>query len=136
MSSIGDVYDDLSLKYCILLVTIDSFADPLQQVNFTMDSSVSMLYYPSTAVTQASVSDNDIHWTNDRVQDGEEKVYSIEYPNPADLNTLFSDVGGGVQTFSCFYRMSPVTLLGSLQLALKGKFIEMDDKPYYVRRCS
>ena len=97
---------------------------------------MSLLYYPSTAITEASVSDSDIHWTNDKVQDGEEKVYSPEYPNPADLNTLFSDVGGGVQTFSCFYRMSPVTLLGSLQLALKGKFIEMDDKPYYVRRCS
>ena len=102
------------------LVTIDNLADPLQQVNFTMDSSVSMLYYPSTVVTQASVSDNDIHWTNEKVQDGEEKLYSIEYPNPADLNAVFSNVGGGVPRFSCFYKMSPVTLLGSLQLALKG----------------
>ena len=108
------------------LVTIDNLADPLQQVNFTMDSSVSMLYYPSTAVTQASVSDNDIHWTNEKVQDGEEKLYAIEYPNPADLNAVFSNVGGGVQTFSCFYKMSPVTLLGSLQLALKGmSFIQI-----------
>ena len=115
---------NLSLKYCILLVTIDSFADPLQLVNFTMVSSVSWLYHPSIAVTQASVSDSDIHWTNDIVQNGEDKVYSPEYPNPANLNTLFSDVGAGVHTFSCFYRMSPVTLLGSLQLALRGKLIE------------
>ena len=93
------------------LVTIDKLADPLQQVNFTMDSSVSMLYYPSTEVTQASVSDNDIHWTNEKV--GEEKLYAIEYPNPADLNAVFSNVGGGIRTFSCFYKMSPVTLLGS-----------------------
>ena len=83
---------------------------------------MSMLYYPSTEVTQASVSDSDIHWTNDEVQDGEEKEYSPEYSNPADLNTVFSNVGGGVQTFSCFYKLSPVTLLGSLQLALKGNF--------------
>ena len=116
------------------LVRIDSFADPLQQVNFSMDSSVSMLYYPSSIITHPSISDSDIHWTNDIVQDGEEKVYSLEYPNPADLTTLFSDVGAGIQTFSCFYRMSLVTLLGSLQLALKGKFIEMEDMHYYVRK--
>ena len=79
-----------------------------------------MLYYPSSAITQASVSDSDIHWTNDIVQDGEDKIYTLEYPNPVDLNTIFSNVGGGVHIFSCFYRMSPVTLLGSLQLALKG----------------
>ena len=83
---------------------------------------MSWLYYPSSAVTQASISDNDIHWTNDVVVNGEDKVYSLEYPNPADLSTFLSDVGGGVHTFSCFYRMSLVTLLGSLQLALKGNF--------------
>ena len=79
-----------------------------------------MLYYPSSAITQASVSDSDIHWTNDVVISGEDKEYSQEYPNPADLKTVFSNVGGGIQTFSCFYRMSPVTLVGSVQLALKG----------------
>ena len=103
-----------------ILVQIDSLDDPLQQVNFTVDSPMSMLYYPSSAVGQTSVSHRDIHWTTDTAIDGEEKSYSSEYPNPADLNTVFSNVGGGLQTFSCFYRMSPVTLLGSLQLALKG----------------
>ena len=102
------------------LVTIDSLADPLQQVNFTMDSSVSMLYYPSSAIIQASISDSDIHWTNVLVQNGEDKVFPLEYPNPADLNRIFSNVGGGIHTLSCFYRLSPVTLLGSLQLAFKG----------------
>ena len=102
------------------LVTIDSLADPLQQVNFTIDSSVSMLYYPSSAIIHASISDSHIHWTNVLVQNGEDKVYPLEYPNPADLNRIFSNVGGGIHTLSCFYRLSPVTLLGSLQLALKG----------------
>ena len=87
-----------------------------------MDSPVSFLYYPSSSITQASVSDSDIHWTNDVVVSGEDKEYSQEYPNPADLKTVFADVGGGLQTFSCFYRMSPVTLLGTLQIALKGNF--------------
>ena len=94
---------------------------------------MSWLYYPSSAIAQTSISDRDIHWTSDIVQDGEDKVYNIEYPNPADLNTIFSNIGGGVHTLSCFYRMSPVTLLGNLQLALKGKFIELADTQYYIR---
>ena len=61
-----------------------------------------------------------IHWTSDVVVEGEEWVYSTEYTNPADLNTVFSNVGAGVHILSCFYRMSPVTLLGKLQLELKG----------------
>ena len=101
---------------------VDGLDDPLQQVNFTANSPMSLLYYPSSSITQTSVSDNDIHWTNDVVVSGEDKVYSQEYPNPADLNSVFSNVGGGLQTFSCFYRMSPVTLLGTLQIALKGIF--------------
>ena len=101
---------------------VKSFNDPLQQVNFTADLPVSLLYYPSSSITQASVSDSDIHWTNDVVVSGEDKVYSQEYPNPADLKIVFAYAGGGIQTFSCFYKMSPVTLLGSVQLALKGNF--------------
>ena len=105
-----------------VVVRIESLDDPLQQVNFTVDSPASLLYYPSSSIAQASVSDSDIHWTNDVVLNGEDKEYSQVYPNPADLNSVFSNVGGGLQTFSCFYKMSPVTLLGSLQLALKGNF--------------
>ena len=85
-----------------------------------MNSALSQLYYPSIAITQTSVSDSDIQWTNDVVESGDDKVYTLEYPNPVDLNTVFSNVGVGVQTFSCFYRMSPVTLLGSVQLVLRG----------------
>ena len=101
------------------LVAIDNLDDPFQRVNFTVDSPVSLLYYPSSAI-QTSLSDRDINWTTDTFIDGEDKSYSSEYPNPADLNTVFSNVGRGVHTFSCFYRMSPMTLVGSLQLALKG----------------
>ena len=101
---------------------VESFNDPLQLVNFTVDSPVSFLYYPSSSIAHASVTDSDINWTNNVVVSGEDKVYSQQYPNPADLKTVFSKVGGGLQTFSCFYRMSPVTLLGSVQLALKGNF--------------
>ena len=111
---------DRCLNTLYTLVTIGSLVDPLQQVNFTLDSYMSMLYYPSSAITHALISNSDIHWTNVLVQNGEEEVYSLEYPNPADLSIIFSNVGGGIHTLSCYYRMSPVTLLGSLQLALKG----------------
>ena len=111
------------LQYCPYLARIDSLDDPLQQVSYVLDSPVSWLYYPSSATTGASISDRDIHWTADVVVDGEDKMFNKEYPNPADMNTVFFDVGGGVHTFSCFHRMSPVTVLGSLQLALKGKII-------------
>ena len=82
---------------------------------------MSWLYFPSSVITRASISDKDILWTTDVVVVGD-KMFNKEYPNPADMNTVFSNVGGGVHTFSCFYRMSPVTLLGSLQLGLKGNF--------------
>ena len=81
---------------------------------------MSWLYYPSSAIAQTSISDGDIHWTASKVINGEDKIFNEEYPNPVDSNTVFSNVGGGVQEFSCFYRMSPVTLLGSVRLTLKG----------------
>ena len=90
-----------------------------------MNSPLSQLYYPSSAITQASVSDSDIQWTNDVVENEDDKSYTLEYPNPVDLNTVFSNVGGGQQTFSCFYRMSPVKLLGSVQLALRGNLYKI-----------
>ena len=84
---------------------------------------MSWLYYPSSAIAQTSISDGDIHWTASKVINGEDRIFNEEYPNPVDSNTVFSNVGGGVQEFSCFYRMSPVTLLGSVRLALKGTSI-------------
>ena len=74
-----------------------------------------MLYY-----SNANIPDISLRWTTDTVTDGADTQYSIEYPNPVLLSRVFSDVGGGVHTLSCFYRMSPVTLLGSLMLIIRG----------------
>ena len=92
-----------------------NFDSPSQQVDYIVGSTNSLLYY-----SDALIPDSSLRWTTETVTDGTDTQYSIEYANPVLLSTVFSDVGVGVQTFSCFYRMSPVTLVGSLQLAIKG----------------
>ena len=55
------------------------------------------------------------------VEDGETDRYSDnEFPNPVEISTVFSAIGTGVHTMNAFYRMSPVTLLGSVKLTIKG----------------
>ena len=100
------------------VVTIHNFEDNLQLVPFTAGSTVAMLYYSHNDI-QANIPDGEIHWTTDVVVKGEEWVYSTEYTNPADLNTVFSNVGAGVHILSCFYRMSPVTLLGNITVRIE-----------------
>ena len=92
-----------------------NFDSPSQQVDYTVGSTISLLYY-----SDANIPDSSLRWTTETVTNGADKKYSIEYENPVPLSKVFSDVGAGVQTFSCFYRMSPVTLAGSLQLAIRG----------------
>ena len=94
-----------------------NFDSPSQQVDYTVGSTNSLLYY-----SDANIPDSSLRWTTDTVTNGADTQYSIVYANPVLLSTVFSDVGAGVQTFSCFYRMSPVTLVGSLQLAIRGMF--------------
>ena len=101
--------------YILLLVVIQNFDSPTQQVNYTAGDTSSTLYY-----SQASIPDSSLRWTTDTVTDGADTQYSIEYPNPVLLSRVFSDVGGGVHTLSCFYRMSPVSLVGSLMLIIRG----------------
>ena len=97
------------------LVEVMNFDSPSQQVDYTVGSTSSLLYY-----SEANIPDTSLRWTTETVTNGADVQYSIEYTNPVPLSTVFSDVGAGVQTFSCFYRMSPVTLVGSLQLAIRG----------------
>ena len=92
-----------------------NFDSPSQQINYAVGSTNSLLYY-----FDANIPDSSLRWTTETVTNGTDTQYSIEYANPVLLSTVFSDVGAGVQTFSCFYRMSPVTLVGSLQLAIRG----------------
>ena len=102
------------------LVEIPNFQSPSQQVDYIVGTTSSLLYY-----SVANIPDTSLRWTTETVTDGTDTQYSIEYPNPVPLSTVFSDVGAGVQTFSCFYRMSPVTLVGSLQLAIRGMLISL-----------
>ena len=83
-----------------------------------MGSTTFVLFY-----IQSNVPDNSLRWTTDTVSNGDNQQYSVEYTNPVDLRLLLSESGTGVSRLSCFYRMSPVTLLGSLQITIRGKRI-------------
>ena len=56
------------------------------------------------------------------MEDGETKTFDNEFPNPVEISTVFSAIGTGVHTMTAFYRMSLVTQLGSVKLAIKGKY--------------
>ena len=81
-----------------------------------MGYTISVLFYTS------NVPNNSLRWTTDTVSNGDNQQYNFEYTNPVDLSVLFSDSGTGVSRLSC-YRMSPITLLGSLQLTIRGKWM-------------
>ena len=81
--------------------------------NYTVGST-QILLYPNDNVKES------IKWTPEEVQDGDTKQYNLEFPNPVEFSTVFSAIGTGVHTMTAYYRMSPVTLIGSVELAIKG----------------
>ena len=84
-------------------------------LNYTVGS-IQILYYSNDDFKESS------KWTPDVVKDGDTDTYSIEFPNPVEISTIFSVIGTGVHTMTVFYRMSPVTILRSVELAIKGLF--------------
>ena len=82
-------------------------------LNYTVGS-IEILYYPDDNIKES------IKWTPEEVQDGDEKQYNDEFPNPVEFSTVFSAIGTGVHTMTAYYRMSPVRMIGSVKLAIKG----------------
>ena len=76
--------------------------------------SIQILYYPNDDFKEST------KWTPDDVKDGDSDPYSIEFPNPVEISTVFSAIGTGVHTMTAFDRMRPVTLIGSVELTIKG----------------
>ena len=68
----------------------------------------------------SNVPDVTLLWTTKSITDGDTAVHDAEYHNPVELGSVFSQVGTGMLLFTCFYGMSPVTVLGSLQLDIRG----------------
>ena len=66
-------------------------------------------------------------WTTEYATDGDTFVYDTEFHNPVELDSVFAQVGTGLIHFTCFYRMSPVTVLGSLQLDIRGNICTFID---------
>ena len=83
------------------------------QLNYIVGT-IEILYYSNDDFRESA------KWTPDNVKDDDTDPYSIEFPNPVEISTVFSAIGTGVHTMTAFYRMSPVTLLGSVELAIKG----------------
>ena len=104
--------------HSILVVIIDKFEFPSQQVDYTVGSTNSLLYY-----SHANITDSALHWTIDTAN-GTDIQYRFEYTNPVLLSSVFSDVGAGVHKFSCFYGINLVTAVGSIQLAIRGKYYQ------------
>ena len=89
-------------------------SNPLILLNYTVGS-IQILYYPNDDFREST------KWTPDNVKDGETKIYDNEFPNPVEISTVFSVIGTGVHTITVFYRMSPVTLIGIVELEIRGK---------------
>ena len=83
-------------------------------LNYTVGS-IQILYHPNDDFKDST------RWTTDDVRGGDTDPYSIEFPNPVEMSTVFAAIGTGVHTMTAFYRMSPVTLIRSAELTIKGK---------------
>ena len=66
-----------------------------------------------------NVSLTSIRWTTDIVQNGDTDTI-LEFYNNVDISDVFAQLGSGAYTFSCFYRQSPITVIGNLSLNMKG----------------
>ena len=97
-------------------IYVDNITDFSQPISSVLGSSLLLYHF------DASVTDNQIRWTTERVDPEVVKKYDPEFENPVPLSTVFSDVGGGRHDLTCFYRNSPATVLGVIDLSLKGMY--------------
>ena len=70
--------------------------------------------------TDAGIADNTIRWTPDTILPNEDRIYTPEFGNPVCLNEVFNSVGSGDFRLTSFYRMSPVSVLGSVNLDIRS----------------
>ena len=45
-----------------------------------------------------------------------------EFYNPVSINDVFNSIGSGAILLSCFYRQSPVTIVGDTSIDMKGVY--------------
>ena len=87
-----------------------------ETVSYT-SGSPAMLYY-----TNASIPNSLIRWTTESVMEGDNRIFNPEFTNPFPMSLLFSDVGAGRHTLTCFYRNSPAMVLGQTELSVRGTY--------------
>ncbi|KAI6658182.1 Macrophage mannose receptor 1-like [Oopsacas minuta] len=86
-----------AIQINIDLITVISNFDSQLQVEYLVISPASKIYYSNN---NNGIPGSMIRWMTDIVKDAEDITYSIEYPNPVLLSTVFSNVGTGVYVFS------------------------------------
>ena len=79
-----------------------------------------ILHYNPPENTNAGIADRTIRWTSDTILPNEDRIYTFEFGNPVSWNEVFNSVGLGDFRLTSFYRMSPVSVLGSVNLAIRG----------------
>ena len=99
------------MRFCIVVSNEDLDGD--DNVTYIKGDSLTLFYH------NPNVSLFSIHWTTDRVKNGDTDTI-LEFYNNIDISDVFAQLGSGAYTFSCFYRQSPITVVGSLNLNMKG----------------
>ncbi|KAI6650359.1 hypothetical protein LOD99_6036 [Oopsacas minuta] len=100
------------------IITLDDFNSTIE-IGYTAGSPT-MLYYENI---DSTIADSSIRWTPERVLTSEDRIYSPEFGNPVSLDEVFSVVGSGDFVLRCFYRMSPATVLGGVNLDIRDSVV-------------
>ena len=107
---------NLSIIYFYHFIVTKTDFDNLLANTYTAGAPT-ILFYNNTDV---SIIDSTIRWTPDTIVPNEDKEYALEFGNPVSLNEVFNSVGTGNFRLTCFYRMSPSIVLGSVNLDIRG----------------
>ena len=87
-----------------------------QNINFVVGQNLVLFFQNVNISVQA------IRWGIGAVS-ADSTSFLKEYLNPVNINKVFNDFVSGAYELSCFYRESPITIVGSLALNLRGKIL-------------
>ena len=87
-----------------------------QNINFVVGQNLVLFFQNVIINVQA------IRWGIGAVS-ADSTSFLKEYLNPVNINKVFNDFGSGAHKLSCFYRESPITIVGSLALNLRGRIL-------------
>ena len=78
-----------------------------------------------------SISITAIRWG---IDPSDNKDRDRDFYNPVSINDVFNSIGSGAIQLSCFYRQSPVTIVGDIPIDMKGVYY-ITQYFFYVQKC-